>query len=302
MATETTDSRREPIFLIGCPRSGTTLLRHILDSHDSIACPPESKFIVGLLDMLRDADTMGGLSGMGFKGPALYRILRRMLEAPFVEYASRHGKPRWADKTPNYFRAVEFIEDVFEGRVRFVFIVRHPFDCAISCEEMFRGGGLRFALADKDLAENIKKFGSDSFGFLKYWREVNERLWTYHSSNPGRSHMVKYEDLVLAPKSALTTLFAHLDERFQDGVLDRAFSGVHAQGIGDNKFRHTRGIQTSSLCRYRTWSRQKREVLWPLVADIAKQFGYTPDLNFTLQEQSSDDAGSDFGATRQLQA
>ena len=55
-----------PIFVIGCFRSGTSLLRRILDSHSRIACPPESKFIAPLAEVFRRRNSLKGLATMGY--------------------------------------------------------------------------------------------------------------------------------------------------------------------------------------------------------------------------------------------
>src|SRR4051812_31229152 len=56
-----------PVFLIGCPRSGTTLLRMILDSHPNVACPPESFFLLDLEKMWSSEDAIKGLQEMGYE-------------------------------------------------------------------------------------------------------------------------------------------------------------------------------------------------------------------------------------------
>jgi protein-tyrosine sulfotransferase len=282
--------RSFPIFVVGCPRSGTTLLRHILDSHENIACPPESKFISSLLRALQDPGAVQGLRSMGFEGYRLYRVLRRMIEVPFDLYAQGRRKSRWADKTPNYYRLLDFLDDVFERRVQFVFVIRHPFDCARSCEELFRESGLRFALADEDLATHIERFGSDRFGFLKYWLEVNERLYVFHQLNLARTRFMRYEDLVSHPRPTLVGLFRYLHEEFHENILRRAFDGTHDAGIQDPKFLTTAEIHTRSLLRYRTWPEHERTHLWSLVAPLAERFGYSPNADFTAMTPWDDGA------------
>src|SRR5580765_1922451 len=67
--TDATGSCASPIFVVGCQRSGTSLLRRILDSHPSIACPPESKFILPAVQILRDRAALQGLDSMGYPRP-----------------------------------------------------------------------------------------------------------------------------------------------------------------------------------------------------------------------------------------
>ena len=53
-----------PIFMTGVFRSGTTLLRYVVDSHSRICCPPESKFLRVLSELIGDRDHREGLSEM----------------------------------------------------------------------------------------------------------------------------------------------------------------------------------------------------------------------------------------------
>jgi hypothetical protein len=100
-----------PIFVVGCQRSGTTFIRLLLDSHGSIACGPETRFLTAF-------ETITGrdwhrISRFGF--PREYWI-RRTAEyfASFQEdYAKSLGKSRWADKSPLYALHVPFLLELF---------------------------------------------------------------------------------------------------------------------------------------------------------------------------------------------
>jgi hypothetical protein len=155
--------RELPIpFIVGCPRSGTTLLRLMLDAHPLIAIPPETHFIIDLLD-LDPADpevrmhffraTVQGPRWMDFHLDA--DTFRQHLEAiePFTIdaglrvfyrlYADRRGKPRWGDKTPEYGSHMARISDLLPA-ARFVHVVRDGRDVACSLRTVWWGPGDHF--------------------------------------------------------------------------------------------------------------------------------------------------------------
>src|SRR5262245_59554276 len=111
-----------PIFIIGCRRSGASLLRYLLDTHEDIACPPESKFVSALVSFLQCPTTLDGLANMGLTKTDVTREIGRMVSSIMSGYARRKGKARWADKTPSYHRILDFIDDIFEGQVLYVFM------------------------------------------------------------------------------------------------------------------------------------------------------------------------------------
>jgi len=54
-----------PVFLIGCHRSGTTLMRYLLDAHPNLACPPESKFLAALHEVFKYPQAVRVLASLG---------------------------------------------------------------------------------------------------------------------------------------------------------------------------------------------------------------------------------------------
>ena len=150
-------------FIVGSPRSGTTLLRLMLDSHPDLAIPPETWFLPKLGDLagrgeaLREAffreivtspagatiwgdfqisagDFHAGLAAIRpFTVAAGCRLFYRL-------YAARFGKPRWGDKTPMYAHHLRAIERVLP-EARFVHLVRDGRDAATSLRERWFSPG-----------------------------------------------------------------------------------------------------------------------------------------------------------------
>lgn len=271
-----TTRRDMPIFAMGCHRSGTTLLRYILDTHPDIACPPESKFLSALVPFLRYPHAVQGLVGMGFSAEDIGAQFHRFATYFFSEYARRKGKRRWADKTPNYYRIIDFVDQLFRRNALYVFIVRHPFDVIPSLREMMS----REVLAgqeDPGLVEAGLRWGLGEFGAAQYWNEINQRLTTFAALQPGRTHVVRYEHLVTQPAEALGAMFDFLGESWELSLIDKVFSEKHDEGFGFRDIRQRSSIDTTRLGKWQDWPQQRREALWKLVGEVASELGYAID-------------------------
>ena len=139
-----------PVFVGGCPRSGTTLVRTMLNSHPDLAIPHETRFVV---DAYRRRRRWGDLSDPANRealarwvitnDTSRYkrlvrrpgRLVRAMTAAPptlgsvlntgFLLYAKRHGKPRWGDKRPSYVLNLHAVFAMFPD-AQYVNVVRDP--------------------------------------------------------------------------------------------------------------------------------------------------------------------------------
>lgn len=69
-----------PFFIVGSFRSGTTLLRLLLNSHRNITCPPETKFLSPLMEFLQHTESVNALQSMGYCQDDVARRLRVFVE------------------------------------------------------------------------------------------------------------------------------------------------------------------------------------------------------------------------------
>ena len=144
------DGGRPPApFVVGLTRSGTTLLRMMLDAHRELTIPPETHFVP---DLIKAARGDGGVDAMlaaltgnrtwGDFGIDDAEMRRRLEAAPpgdaaaavrafFDAYAERQGKPRWGDKTPAYMLSVQRIGRTLPES-RFIHLIRDGRDVALS--------------------------------------------------------------------------------------------------------------------------------------------------------------------------
>jgi hypothetical protein len=139
-------------FVVGVGRSGTTLLRMMLDSHPEMAIPPETHFLPPMIDefsrlrvtperviaTIKEAP-QSGLPESGVDEAELLERLRRLrpLNAPdsirafYALYAEGAGKPRWGDKTPRYVTALAKLGRAVP-EARFIHMIRDGRDVALS--------------------------------------------------------------------------------------------------------------------------------------------------------------------------
>ena len=137
-------------FIVGVTRSGTTLLRLMLDAHPDLAIPPETHFVPQLIRQTRKRgasceEAHGVVTGHRQWGDfdldsgellQRYCALERIdpettIRAFFELYAEREGKPRWGDKTPSYVKRMKQIQR-WIPEARFIHMVRDGRDAALS--------------------------------------------------------------------------------------------------------------------------------------------------------------------------
>jgi hypothetical protein len=190
-------------FVVGCSRSGTTLLRAFLDAHPLLAVPSESHFALApdsrtVRRALRREPwfALWGIAAPDLRGLGGADAVRAL----FAAYAAAHGKPRYADKTPHYVSHLPALADRFP-EARFVHVVRDGRDVALSLLEVPWGP-------------------DDVEGAALHWRR---RVLEGRDSGLGaeRYREVRYEALVADPEPELRALVAWLELPYDPTMLER---------------------------------------------------------------------------------
>ena len=212
-----------PFFLLGAARSGTTMLRLMLNRHSRLAIPFESHFLVRIFAELptdrpleiREADRMVDLvvAEKNFQtwhlAPAcVRRKLVQLAPAPLavlvdtlyqMEIADS-GKLRWGDKTPYYYKCWPKLMELFSG-AKLVHIIRDGRDVVQSLEK-------------------LAWHGPSADDRARYWQERVEMAHTASRQlGPKRNLIIRYEDLVLDTRTTLKTICDFLEESFEPGML-----------------------------------------------------------------------------------
>jgi hypothetical protein len=205
-------------FVVGMNRSGTTLLRMMLDAHPQLTIPPETHFVPDLIKVAREgAATPEALIKVivsqrewGDFGLTEDELLDRFREIPslnagdairafFELYAEREGKPRWGDKTPRYVTRMRLITEALP-EAHFVHVIRDGRDVALSVRDRTVKDYTVERVAQR-WKEKISKARRDA-PLLKHYMEL------------------RYEDLILDPEGSLRGVceFAHIP--YDGSMLD----------------------------------------------------------------------------------
>lgn len=211
-----------PIFVGGAPRSGTTLLRVILDQHSSIACGPELRAIPGLA--LLSASTRMSMGSVydahyGLAPSDLNAVFRDLICAFLEPYAARRGKRRIAEKTPANALHFEELARLFPD-ASFIQIIRDGRDVASSLLGVdWRDGrtGAPFV------------YTKDPRAGALLWAE-HVRAGRRAAATGARYFEIRYEDLARSLEAALRPLFGFLEEPWEAAVLDFRMNATISAG------------------------------------------------------------------------
>jgi len=199
-----TQNARElvPTFLVGFPRSGTTLLDTILRSHPEIEVLEEQPVISQLLAALPADQAMEPM-------PVLSAQQRRDLQARYFDLVAdkvdRDGASVLVDKFPLNLVEAGFIRAVFPS-AKFILVLRHPNDCVLSC--FMQTFDLNDAMANFLKLEDAARLYDRS---MTLWRLYDDRLKL-------GAHIIRYEAVVEDLRGAVAPLLDFLGVDWDDNV------------------------------------------------------------------------------------
>jgi hypothetical protein len=221
-------------FVVGVARSGTTLLRLMLDAHPELTIPPETHFIPKVIEACategdrreRVVELLTNHRRWPDFGLDPEEFRRRIEELPepleagdalrvfYGLYAERQGKPRWGDKSPSYVRKMPKIFRALP-EARFIHLIRDGRDVALSQIEVHHGAAEAREAAESWAAAIAKA------------RRQAQRVPHYLE--------VRYEDLVDDPEPVLRRVCEFADLPFDSAMLEyhRGASDRMAETVRD---------------------------------------------------------------------
>jgi hypothetical protein len=266
-----------PVIVLGVRRSGTTLLRVMLDRNPALAVPDESYFVPQLARRHRgivepasfvdDLRRLPTLAEWDLPADAVAARLRpgmttgEAIAAVFEAYAAERGKPRWGDKTPLYMQHLPLLERLFP-EASFVHLIRDGRDAALS-----------FLSVPEGIMTEGWGYPRDAAGFACQWAtEVRAARALGERVGPGRYLELRYEALVADPAGELrrTCSFAGLE-------YDEAMLGYVGRTDSARK-EHQQRLNEPPRVGVRDWSTEMpvadRAAFEAVAGDLLAALGY----------------------------
>jgi Sulfotransferase family len=272
-----------PLLILGVRRSGTTLLRVMLDRHSQLAVPDESYFVPQLADRhLRrvDADEfvddLRRLNTVAEWNVPLDEVRSQLhdrmsageaIGTVYAVYAHERGKPRWGDKTPMYMQNLRLLERLFPD-ARFVHLIRDGRDAALSFLAMPGGIVTETWMHPRTPAEFACQWRTEVAAARRLGRRVGARYVE-----------VRYEELVADAETALQRVCAFAGLEYEPAMLD------YAGNVDVSAKPHQQRLMQPPTTGVRDWRTQMSSAdvaaFERVAGDLLREVGYettrTPD-------------------------
>jgi hypothetical protein len=259
-------------FIVGSARSGTTLLRMMLNAHPDVAVPPESRFVVELYrsDEVRVEDFLARLAAhrrwVSWDTPiedvraqlagATTVSYPEAIEAAFMAFAQSRNKKRYGDKTPRYIEDLPLLARLWPDS-RFVHLVRDGREVALSYADVPFG------------PSTVAKAAA-------LWKErVSTGMKQGRPLGDERYLEMRYERLLANPEQEVEVLCSFLDLNFDPAMLD--YAEVSRSEVLERASLYNPNV-TKSITRTRSWDEQmpraQIEVFEAIAGDTLDELGY----------------------------
>ena len=198
---------RDPIFIVGMPRAGSTLLEQILSSHSGVEGTSELPTIIAMTGDLRDRAGSDQIAAYTDVLAALSAAELRTLGEQYLERTRIYRKtdrPYFIDKMPNNFLHIGLIHLILPN-ARIIDARRHPLGCCFSNFKQLYARGQRFSYSLEDMG--------------RYYRDYVDLMAHFDAVLPGRVHRVFYERVVEDTETEVRRLLEYCGLPFEPGCL-----------------------------------------------------------------------------------
>jgi len=249
----------DPIFIVGLPRSGSTLVEQILASHSQVEGTSELSILTRL------ASSMGRYRTDGMQYPEIVKELRRQdwrsYGKQYLEESSRHrisDKPFFTDKLPNNFPHVGLLHLILPN-AKIINARRHPLDSCLGAYKQLWGEGQHFTYDVMDLAEYYRNYDK----IMKHWQSVL----------PGKVLDVHYEETVMDLEGQVRRILDHCGLPFEERCLrfhetERAVNTASSEQVRQPIYRDALGKWRRYEKHLGVWSEELSDIIDELPEEV----------------------------------
>ncbi len=246
---------KDPIFILGLPRSGSTLIEQILASHSMIDGTLELPNILSMAQSLRGDDIYGKEGNYPKSMKALSLEKRIEMGKMFIEDTRMHRKdaPRFTDKMPNNFRHIGLIHLIMPN-AKIIDARRYPLDCCFSMFKQLFAQGQEFTYG---LAEAGSYYNS-YVKLMNHWDEVL----------PNKILRVNNEDIIDDLEGQVTKMLEFLELPFEDSCITFYETDRSVRTASSEQVR--KPINKSGMGRWKPYAKNLKPLLDGLGSDLIK--------------------------------
>lgn len=261
---EVADGLRDPVFLVGFPRSGTTLLEQLLDAHPELKSFDEQAFLQHLIDALHQ---------QGHDYPEILPELdsgqigdlRRQYDREVQALIGAHAQIRLVDKNPLNLARLPLVDALFP-RAHVLLAVRHPCDVVLSgYMQSFQAPAFAFTFAT--LASTARTYAR----VMGFWLRIRDQLRV-------PVHVLHYEALVDDVEAEARRLFEFLQLPWHDDLLQFTERAARKGAIGTPSYSDvTKPVNRRAVGRWQRYRPYFDGEVLEILAPYISAFGYSTD-------------------------
>jgi len=246
---------KDPIFILGLPRAGSTLIEQILASHSMIDGTLELPNILSMAQSLRGDDIYGKEGNYPKSMKNLSLEQRIEMGSRFINDTKMHRKdaPRFTDKMPNNFRHIGLIHLIMPN-ARIIDARRYPLDCCFSMFKQLFAQGQEFTYGLAEAGSYYKSYAK----LMNHWDNVL----------PNKILRVNNEDIIEDLEGQVSRMLEFLDLPFEDSCISFYETDRSVRTASSEQVR--KPINKSGMDRWKPYAQNLKPLLDGLGQELVK--------------------------------
>lgn len=257
-------------FLVGAPRSGTTIVGALLNAHPELFCAIESNIVESCFSWIeRTYEFDRGISSrfLEANGIPIDEQISRIcstISKLYADMAHLHGKSSWVEKTIYVSNDLDRIDRLFAGRSKYVFLVRHPLEASVS---MARGWAV--------IPKEYRVSGLQVRNALLFWTDYYKSILDYSARNPDRCMLVRFEELRASYRSQIASVFRFFGVSDDNELIGSLSSSELPKFVSGDPLKNGLQIKEQSTTpEWKSWERPLLDELGRICNETMARLGY----------------------------